>query len=125
MGDQSPAEEMRAAATKLRRMIAAARKDLRSSTYYGHNEANYTAGINNACGGAAGELASFTPEFAEHIVADLEACADDYARTERIARQWTPSVDDVDTVLDWCEESDSIRRALAIARLINGEPDAR
>jgi len=78
----SPADELRAAATKLREKVSAARDDLRNSSYFGHDEANYTQGIDNACGGAAGELAaSFTPAAGDGLADLLDFIADFCALT--------------------------------------------
>ncbi|NEA22651.1 hypothetical protein [Actinomadura bangladeshensis] len=115
------AEELRTAANMLRGMIDAARADLTRSSYYGHDEANYTQGINNACGGEAAELAaSYTPRLADITVEWLEGCADDVEAATKVARQWRGSTATVDDVLGWCDETDSVRRALAYARLLNG-----
>ncbi|MFE9099780.1 hypothetical protein [Actinomadura geliboluensis] len=121
MSEVTMAEELRQFADRLRTMIDAARADLTSSTYYAHDEANYTAGINNACGGAAAELAaSYTPAHAERTVTWLEGCADDIEDATRIAHQWLGRTSSAD-VFEWCAEPTSARLALAYVRLQNGD----
>lgn len=103
----TPWGELYAAAEKLRRMALAARRDLKSSDYYGHDEANFTSGINNACGGAAGELAAlFTPDVADGLRARFEEAAAAWPRHD--GHTSTP-------------KAAAIRRSvLAMARSING-----
>jgi hypothetical protein len=103
----TPWAELYAAAEKLRQMTIAARHDLRTSDYFGHDEANFTAGINNACGGAAGELAAlFTPDVADGI----------RARFEEAAAAW-PRHDPHTTT---AQAAATRRSVLAMARAING-----
>ena len=103
----TPWGELYAAAEKLRRMALAARRDLKSSDYYDHDEANFTAGINNACGGAAGELAAlFTPDLADGL----------RARFEEAAATWPRHDGHTSTA----QAAATRRSILAMARSVNG-----
>jgi hypothetical protein len=75
----SPAEEMRAAATKLRERVIAALGEIDANPYWGGDPDNFANGINNACGGAAGELAAmFSPDAAEALALVLDDTAKSY-----------------------------------------------
>ncbi|HEX5565841.1 MAG TPA: hypothetical protein VFY14_02690 [Streptomyces sp.] len=103
----TPWAELYAAAEKLRRMTIAARHNLRTSRYYGYDEANFAAGINNACGGAAAELAAlFTPDVADRLRAQFEEAAAAWPRH--------------DPHTTTAHAAATRRSVLAMARAING-----
>lgn len=103
----TPWSELYAAAEKLRRMAIAAREDLRSSDYYGHDEANFASGINNAVGGEAGELAAlFNPDVADGL----------RARFEEAAAAWPRH----DPHTSTAQAAATRQSMLAMARSING-----
>lgn len=105
----TPWSELYAAAEKLRRMTIAARQDLKASRYYGHDEANFTDGINGAVGGAAGELAAlFTPDIADGL----------RARFEEAAAAWPRH----DPHTSTAHAAATRRSILAMARSINTTP---
>lgn len=109
----TPVEELRAAAAKLREMRAAALEEMRINPYWHGDPANFALGINDACGGAAGELAAmFSPPAAEHLAALLVSIANEAERHE--AKGWGNSADEV--IND---------HALALARDLNQAEEAR
>lgn len=79
----TPPDELRAAVATLRTKAAAAFKNLKASDYYGHDPANFAKGIDNAVGGAAGELAAEFNPTAAHLAADiLDALANSWPTAE-------------------------------------------
>lgn len=115
-GTCTPAEILRAAAT-LRELGAKARAEVLASRYFSHDLSTFSAGIRDACGGHAGDLAALmTPDLAD-LLADL---LDHAAENRLAAEKGAASVSDESYTLDPDEIDLLTPYALAVARAING-----
>ncbi|MFG2001746.1 hypothetical protein ACGFNU_21605 [Spirillospora sp. NPDC048911] len=78
----NPWDEIDTAADKLDKMAAAADDDLNTNPYWGSRcPTRFADGINNACGGAAGELAAmFNPDLARLFARRLRAVGEAWPR---------------------------------------------
>lgn len=122
---ETPASELRRAATLLAERVADFRREAKSS-YYWRGFAEYGHGVDNAMGGAGGRLAMlFTPEAAEALASWLETAT-------RIARAHAQASDyEGLPEFRYClecrdEETDCVQvidGALAVARALNGGSD--
>lgn len=100
------AEELRAAAAKLRKAAEAARREMETSRYW--DGSPWAEGIANAAGDFAGLL---SPEGGEHLAALLEEIADQCE---------AEPCDAEECVWNECERGPDFVFAEALARVLNG-----
>ncbi|WP_329520537.1 hypothetical protein [Spirillospora sp. NBC_01491] len=123
----TPVDELRAAATRLRETAAKATPGPWKTKGFG--EFGWLVVDANPAGRFSVEtednehgradavwIALASPVLAEPLADWLEQCANDLAGAERTAAKWPGDFSDP---LDICDEPDSVRRALTLARAVN------
>lgn len=90
--EESTGRLLEQAAQRLREMADAAEKEMAANPYWGGDPGNFAAGIDNATGGAAGELAAlFNPAMARDLAGLIVGVPERHRMSPAMKPAWWPS----------------------------------